>query len=32
MTTLNEGDKLSFELEIDRRGKHAAVNLSAGDQ
>jgi CspA family cold shock protein len=31
MTTLNEGDKLSFELEIDRRGKHAAVNLSTGD-
>ena len=30
MSTLNEGDKLSFELEIDRRGKHAAVNLSAG--
>ena len=32
MSTLNEGDKLSFELEIDRRGKHAAVNLSHGDQ
>ena len=31
MSTLNEGDKLSFELEIDRRGKHAAVNLSVGD-
>ncbi len=30
MTTLNEGDKLSFELEIDRRGKHAAVNLASG--
>ena len=29
MSTLNEGDKLSFELEIDRRGKHAAVNLNA---
>ena len=28
MPTLNEGDKLQFELEIDRRGKHAAVNLS----
>ncbi len=25
--TLNEGDRLSFELEVDRRGKHAAVNL-----
>jgi CspA family cold shock protein len=29
MTTLNEGDKLEFELEVDRRGKYAAVNLSA---
>jgi CspA family cold shock protein len=28
LTTLNEGDKLEFELEVDRRGKHAAVNLS----
>jgi CspA family cold shock protein len=28
MTTLNEGDKLEFELEVDRRGKYAAVNLS----
>jgi CspA family cold shock protein len=28
MTSLNEGDRLEFELEIDRRGKHAAVNLS----
>ncbi|SEM72117.1 cold shock protein (beta-ribbon, CspA family) [Sphingomonas gellani] len=27
MTSLNEGDRLSFELEVDRRGKHAAVNL-----
>ena len=25
--TLNEGDRLQFELEVDRRGKHAAVNL-----
>ncbi len=30
MATLNEGDKLEFELEVDRRGKYAAVNLSAG--
>ena len=30
MQTLNEGDKLEFELEVDRRGKYAAVNLSAG--
>jgi len=27
MQTLNEGDKLEFELEVDRRGKYAAVNL-----
>lgn len=27
MPTLNEGDRLNFELEVDRRGKHAAVNL-----
>src|SRR5512144_955637 len=26
--TLNEGDKLEFEIEVDRRGKYAAVNLS----
>ncbi|EZP51731.1 Cold-shock DNA-binding domain protein [Sphingomonas sp. RIT328] len=29
MATLNEGDRLQFELEVDRRGKYAAVNLSA---
>lgn len=27
MSSLNEGDRLSFELEVDRRGKYAAVNL-----
>ena len=27
LPTLNEGDRLEFELEIDRRGKTAAVNL-----
>jgi len=27
LPTLNEGDRLAFELEVDRRGKHAAVNL-----
>ena len=32
MTTLNEGDRLNFELEVDRRGKHAAVNLVPGQQ
>ncbi|MDP1027167.1 cold-shock protein [Sphingomonas sp. KR1UV-12] len=28
MASLNEGDRLQFELEVDRRGKYAAVNLS----
>ena len=28
MPTLNEGDKLEFEIEVDRRGKYAAVNHS----
>ena len=27
MRELNEGDKLEFDLEVDRRGKHSAVNL-----
>jgi CspA family cold shock protein len=27
MSSLNEGDRVEFELEIDRRGKTAAVNL-----
>jgi CspA family cold shock protein len=27
--TLNEGDRLEFEIEVDRRGKFAAVNLQA---
>jgi CspA family cold shock protein len=29
MTALNEGDRLDFELEVDRRGKYAAVNLQS---
>jgi CspA family cold shock protein len=29
MPTLNEGDRLEFELEVDRRGKYAAVNLQS---
>ncbi|MET0238800.1 MAG: cold-shock protein [Sphingobium sp.] len=29
MTSLNEGDRLDFELEVDRRGKYAAVNLNS---
>ena len=28
MSALNEGDRVEFELEVDRRGKTAAVNLS----
>jgi CspA family cold shock protein len=28
MSSLNEGDRVEFELEVDRRGKTAAVNLS----
>jgi cold shock protein len=28
MISLNEGDRLEFELEVDRRGKTAAVNLT----
>jgi CspA family cold shock protein len=27
MPTLNEGDRVAFEIEVDRRGKYAAVNL-----
>ena len=30
MSSLNEGDRLQFELEVDRRGKYAAVNLQQG--
>lgn len=30
MSTLAEGQKLSFQLETDRRGKQAAVNLQGG--
>ncbi|WP_439486552.1 cold-shock protein [Blastomonas fulva] len=29
MSTLNQGDRLEFDLEVDRRGKHSAVNLVA---
>ena len=28
MISLNEGDRIEFELEVDRRGKTAAVNLT----
>lgn len=27
LSSLNEGDRLDFDLEVDRRGKHSAVNL-----
>jgi len=29
MATLNKGDRVSYELETDRRGKQSAVNLQA---
>lgn len=29
MSGLNEGDRLEFDLEVDRRGKYSAVNLAA---
>jgi len=29
LPSLNEGDRLEFEIEIDRRGKYAAVNLQS---
>ncbi|MBT2186399.1 cold-shock protein [Sphingobium nicotianae] len=29
MSSLQEGDRLDFELEVDRRGKYAAVNLNS---
>ena len=28
MTGLNEGDRLEFDIEVDRRGKYSAVNLT----
>jgi CspA family cold shock protein len=28
MSALNEGERYQFDLEVDRRGKHSAVNLS----
>lgn len=31
MGSLNEGDRLKFDIEVDRRGKFAAVNLSQSD-
>ena len=31
MITLNQNQRVSYELEQDRRGKQAAVNLAAAD-
>ena len=31
LSNLNEGDKVKFDIEVDRRGKFAAVNLSRAD-
>jgi CspA family cold shock protein len=28
MQSLNEGDRLEFDIEVDRRGKYSAVNLA----
>ena len=28
MSGLNEGDRLEFDIEVDRRGKYSAVNLA----
>ena len=27
LSSLNEGDRLEFDIEVDRRGKYSAVNL-----
>ncbi|MEO9462051.1 MAG: cold-shock protein [Marinomonas sp.] len=27
LSAINEGEKFEFDLEVDRRGKHSAVNL-----
>jgi CspA family cold shock protein len=29
MSNLNEGDRLDFDIEVDQRGKYAAVNLQS---
>ena len=29
MSGLNEGDRVEFDIEVDRRGKYSAVNLTA---
>ena len=31
MGTLNEGQRVSYDLEPDRNGKHAATNLASAD-
>jgi cold shock protein len=30
MSTLNEGDRIDFDIEVDARGKYAAVNIQPG--
>jgi CspA family cold shock protein len=27
LSSLNEGDRVEFDIEVDRRGKYSAVNL-----
>jgi len=31
MNSLNEGDRVGFDVEVDNRGKFAAVNLKPAD-
>ncbi|WP_209349226.1 cold-shock protein [Pontixanthobacter sp. CEM42] len=31
LTAINEGERYQFDLEVDRRGKHSAVNLTAAE-
>jgi uncharacterized repeat protein (TIGR01451 family) len=31
MGSLNEGDRVKFDIEVDNRGKNSAVNLSSSD-
>ncbi|GAA4641951.1 hypothetical protein GCM10023115_02730 [Pontixanthobacter gangjinensis] len=31
LTAINEGERYQFDLEVDRRGKHSAVNLSPAE-
>jgi CspA family cold shock protein len=31
MGPLNQGDRIAFDIEVDRRGKYSAANLSHAD-